>query len=81
MNRGTAFLTKLYVRPANTQISLRIHTFCSDFAWHWVGNQGSIRSAGGQQSDCADLSLRWDARVIFNPSPAEPGYILPLQTV
>ena len=61
LNRAAAFLTRLYVRPTKTHISLHMRTV---FAGQSLGSRGFKASSCGQQrvrSDCAgahgDLNL------------------------
>ena len=47
LSRGTAFPARLYVRPAKSQISLRVRVRV--FAGHSVGSKQSKASSSGQQ--------------------------------
>ena len=75
MSRGTAFLTRILVRSAKTQISLRIHAAWSETIWI-LGYQWSVVRT--LWSDCTDahaeLSLCWTHRQYYR-NCCVPAYI------
>ena len=60
MSRDTAFPARLNVRPAMTQISLRIRAVWSEYSQGTVDSQGSRKDSEASADKRAILSLRFE---------------------